>query len=69
MVAQVFQVGSDLLDEGSHLVLSDAEQVSGAGQAALVEDGGPDDVLRGHLAVPGPLLGRESVEAFADVGG
>lgn len=67
-VFQVFQEGTDLLDQGSCLVLADAEEVGDqrGGQATLVENGAPDDVLGGELAVPGPLPGRQAIEEVAD---
>jgi hypothetical protein len=64
VVAVLAEQGAGLLEKGAHLVLADVEEMGDqrGGQAALVQDGGPDDVLGGQLAVVGALPEWERVE-------
>ncbi|MGN9762443.1 hypothetical protein [Streptomyces sp. SD31] len=70
MVAVPLEHGAGLLDEGAHLVFADMEEVGEkrGGQAALVQNGGPDDVLDSQFPVPGPLGRRHRVDHVAELG-
>jgi hypothetical protein len=70
VVAVRLEQGAVLLDEGAHLVLVDVEEVGDqrGGQAALVQESGPDDVIDGQFAVAGALFRWQRVDHVADLG-